>query len=70
MQTSRCRHEKKDQDFTLCRTSSVGAVIPGTRREMFYCSLDNADCRYALPVGYDLVCKHSKNHLFAVQEED
>jgi len=65
MQSSGCRHEKTDPDWTHCRTSSVGALMPGSNKEMFYCSIENADCRYALSIGYDYVCKHSKSHAFA-----
>ena len=39
--------------------------MPGSNKEMFYCSIENADCRYALSIGYDYVCKHSKSHAFA-----
>lgn len=68
MQNSRCRQEKKDPDFARCRTSSVGAVMPGSGIEMFYCGIDYAECRYALQVGYDYLCKHKSNHAFAKAE--
>jgi len=69
MQNSRCRHEKRDPEFARCRTSSVGAVMPGSRKEMFYCIIEDADCRYALSVGFDYVCKHSNSHTFATAED-
>ena len=69
MQNSRCRYENRDPEFARCRTSSVGAVMPGSRKEMFYCSIEDADCRYALSVGFDYVCKHSNSHAFATAED-
>lgn len=68
MRTSGCRQEKKEQQFAGCRTSSVGAVMPGSGRELYYCSLDEAECSYALPVGYDIVCKHPDSELFSKQQ--
>lgn len=68
MQNTRCRYEKREPDFAHCRTSSLGTVMPGTKTEMFYCSIDNADCRYALSVGFDYLCRHSNSHAFAVGE--
>lgn len=69
MQNSRCRQEKKNPDFARCRTISVGAVMPGCGIEMFYCDIDYAECRYALQVGYDYLCRHKSNYAFAKTEE-
>jgi hypothetical protein len=61
----------QDPDLTKCRTSGVGAVIPGTTREMFYCRIDNEDCKFAMPFGFDYICKHLNNHQFlTVDDED
>jgi len=68
MQKSRCRRGNMDPELGKCRTSRVGAVIPGTALEMFYCGIENDDCRYAMPIGFDYVCKHSNNHAFAIPE--
>ncbi|GFO65702.1 hypothetical protein GMPD_36210 [Geomonas paludis] len=46
----------------------MGAAMPGTNKLLFYCSLDEAECRYALPVGYDIVCKHPDCELFAAED--
>jgi hypothetical protein len=62
-------YEKIDPDLAKCQTSGVGAVIPGTNREMYYCRIDNADCRYAMPVGFDYVCKHPESHAFLISED-
>jgi len=43
--------------------------MPGSRKEMFYCIIEDADCRYALSVGFDYVCKHSNSHTFATAED-
>lgn len=43
--------------------------MPGSGKEMFYCSIEDADCRYALSVGFDYVCKHSNSHAFATDED-
>ena len=69
MQKLRRSYGRMDPDRARCRTSSVGAVIPGTKREMYYCGIDEGDCRYAIPVGFDYVCKHPDNHLFLSADE-
>ena len=63
------RQRKRDPEISRCRTRSVGATLPGTSLEVFYCGLDNADCTYALPIGYDYICKHSDNHAFTIIED-
>jgi hypothetical protein len=62
--------EKVDPDLSKCRTSSVGAVMPGANHEMYYCSIDHADCRYAMPFGFDLICKHQDGHTFVIPEDE
>ena len=69
MQKSGRRHGNMDPELDKCRTRGVGAVMPGTKLEMFYCKIENADCRYAMPFGYDYVCKHSNNFAFAIPED-
>lgn len=59
-----CRQEKSDPELSLCRTTSVGSLMPGSGKELFYCSIEKDDCRYALPVGYDYLCKHGNSHTF------
>jgi len=60
-----------DPDLDKCRTGKVGAVIPGSTREMFYCRIDNEDCKFAMPFGFDYICKHLNNHQFlTVVDED
>lgn len=66
MHKTRRSYGNMDPDLTRCRTSSVGAVIPGANREMYYCRIDNADCRYAMPVGFDYVCKHFDSYEFLI----
>lgn len=61
---------KNDPDLDKCRTGSVGAVIPGTTREMFYCRIDNEECRFAMPFGFDYICKHLHNHEFLSPEDE
>jgi hypothetical protein len=61
-------HPKIDPDTTKCRTSKVGAVIPGTVQEMYYCGIDNGDCRYAMSLGWDYICKHSDNKNFSCSD--
>jgi hypothetical protein len=61
---------KLEPDLNKCRTSMVEAVIPGTRRQMYYCRIDNADCRYARPFGFDYLCKHPENYAFPNPEDD
>lgn len=58
-----------EPDVNKCRTSIVGAPIPGTRDEMFYCRIYNADCKYALPFGYDYLCKHPESRSFLIPED-
>jgi len=69
MQNARYYHGYMDPEVDKCRTRSVGAVIPGTALEMFYCALDNADCRYARSFASDYVCKHSNNSAFAIVDD-
>lgn len=69
MQNAGCRHEKKDPELTLCRTNSVGAIMPGSGKELFYCTNETADCRYALPVGFDYLCRHGDSHAFATEKD-
>ncbi|WP_136513271.1 hypothetical protein [Geomonas edaphica] len=59
---SRC--QKRVDRYGGCKTSSVGAVVPGLGRELYYCCLDETECGYALPVGYDVVCKHPESERF------
>jgi hypothetical protein len=59
------RNGKADPDTHRCRTTSVGASIPGTGRELFYCGTDNTECRYARPFGFDCLCKHPDGHSFS-----
>ena len=61
---------KVDPDLSKCRTSSVGAVIPGTRQELYYCRIDEADCRYAMAVGFDYLCKHPDCRVFSIPEDE
>lgn len=60
----------QDPDPGNCRTDRVGAVIPGTALEMFYCRIDNEDCRFAMPFGFDYICKHLNNHGFLSSEDE
>lgn len=69
MQNAGSRDEKRDPDLAHCRTRSVGAVMPGSGKELFYCSIENADCRYALAIGFDYLCKHGNSHAFALDED-
>lgn len=59
----------KEPDLSKCRTSAVGAVIPGTTSEMYYCRISNAECKYAMPFGYDYLCKHPDNRSFLIPED-
>jgi len=58
-----------EPDLTKCRTSSIGATIPGTNHEMYYCRINNGDCRYAMSFGYDYLCKHPCNGDFEIPED-
>jgi len=58
-----------EPDLTKCKTSRVGTPIPGTDSEMFYCRLDYAECRYAMPFGYDYLCKHPDSLSFLIPED-
>ena len=61
----------QDPDLNKCRTSGVGSVIPGTTRKMYYCKIDNEDCKFAMPFGFDYICMHLNNHQFlTVDDED
>jgi hypothetical protein len=54
----------QDPDPKECRTIPVRAVILGPVREMFYCRIDNEDCKFAMPFGFDYICQHLNNHKF------
>jgi hypothetical protein len=58
----------QDPDLAKCQTRRVGALIPGVNREMYYCSIDNAECRFAIPFGFDYLCRHERNHTFTMPE--
>jgi len=58
-----------EPDLAMCRTSGIGTVIPGTDSEMYYCRLNNDDCRYAMSFGFDYLCKHPDNRLFLIPED-
>jgi hypothetical protein len=60
---------KRDPALDKCRTRNVGTVIPGSAREMYYCRIDNADCKFAMPFGFDYICKHLNNHEFFTPED-
>ena len=57
-----------DPELGKCRTNKVGAAIPGTAHEMFYCRIDNEDCKFATPFGFDYICRHLNKHGFLGQE--
>jgi hypothetical protein len=59
---------KSEPDTINCRTRRVGAVIPVSGREMYYCGIDNAECRYAMQLGWDYICKHPDNASFCAPE--
>jgi len=59
-----------DPDLDKCRTDRVGAVIPGSAREMFYCRIDNEECKFAMPFGFDYICQHLNNHDFPPSQDD
>lgn len=69
MQKGRCWYGNVEPELAHCRTTHVGAVIPGTTVDMYYCLLENGDCRYARSFGYDYVCKHVDSHTFAAKSE-
>ena len=62
--------EKDLPKMEKCQTRRVGAVIPGTAREMFYCRIDNEDCKFAMPFGFDYICKHLNSHEFLTPEDE
>lgn len=64
MANVKSRGQKRDDRYGDCRTSSVGAVMPGAGLELYYCGLEETECGYALPVGYDVVCKHPESERF------
>ena len=66
MHKTRFYYGTVEPELTRCRTSWVGATIPGTSLDMYYCLNDNADCSYARAFGFDYVCKHADNHTFVV----
>ncbi|WP_239027904.1 hypothetical protein [Geomonas subterranea] len=41
--------------------------MPGNGKLMYYCCQEEAECGYALPVGYDIVCRHPDCALFAAE---
>ena len=59
----------QEPDVTKCRTSYVGATIPGTKEEMYYCRLNRAECRYAMAFGYDYLCKHPDSRRFLIRDD-
>jgi hypothetical protein len=61
---------KQDPDLAKCQTGRVGSVLPGTTREMYYCRIDNEDCRFAMPFGFDYICKHLNNHEFLTSDDE
>jgi hypothetical protein len=58
-----------EPDVTKCRTSFVGATIPGTKEEMYYCRLSRGECKYAMAFGYDYLCKHPDSRRFLIRED-
>jgi len=58
-----------EPELSKCRTSIVGSTIPGTDCEMFYCRIYNADCKYAVPFGYDYLCRHPEGRHFLIPED-
>lgn len=68
MRKSGCRLKKRDRRIAGCRTKRVGSVIPGNGKPLFYCSLDETDCCYAFPVGYDVICKHPEPEQFEAEQ--
>lgn len=56
----------QEPELDKCRTGKVGSVIPGTTREMYYCKIDNEDCKFVMPFGFDYICQHLNNHTFIV----
>jgi len=60
----------QEPDPTNCQTAEIGAVLPGTSREMYYCKIDNADCKFAMPFGFDYICQHLNNHGFSVPNDE
>lgn len=69
MHKGRCCYGNIEPELAHCRTTQVGAVIPGTDVDMYYCLNENGDCRYARSFGYDYVCKHADNHAFVLEGE-
>jgi hypothetical protein len=62
------RYGKKDPLIANCRTRFAGAFIPGTTLPLYYCNIDEGDCKYARSLGYDYLCKHIDSHSFAIDE--
>ena len=54
----------QEPDLEKCRTARVGALIPGTAQEMYYCRVENEECKFAMPFGFDYICRHLNNHSF------
>jgi hypothetical protein len=63
-------HAQPDPDPMNCRTSRVGAVMPGDDQQMYYCvvdeiesseihycEIDEYECRYVLPSAFDSIGK-------------
>ena len=60
----------QEPDLVKGWTHKVGAIIPGTSREMYYCKIDNEDCRFAMPFGFDYICQHLNNHEFMTPRDE
>lgn len=62
---------KQEPDLKMCRTGRVGATIPGTTQEMFYCRIYNDRCKYARSFGsVEFLCQHPSNYTFPPSEEE
>ena len=59
-----------EPDLSQCRTSRVGSIIPGSKGTMYYCRIDNDECKYARPLGFDYICRHPDSHGFLMPEKD
>lgn len=68
MNNERSVYGRKDPVLADCVTTGVGKPIPGTSRELYYCTVLDAECRYARPLGFDYICKHPESHLFSAPE--
>ena len=70
MQENARHRGMQEPDLVKCRTDKVGSVIPGTAREMYYCKIDNEDCKFAMPFGFDYICQHLNNHEFMTPRDE